>query len=78
MKVGATGRSPSRAQRCKDAKGGDRHCQKLFQTDAAKYLAGILYPVFGVLLNPMIAGAAMTFSSVSAISNALRLNRLEI
>ncbi len=40
--------------------------------------AGILYPVFGVLLSPMIASAAMTLSSVSVITNALRLNRLAI
>ena len=35
--------------------------------------AGILYPTFGILLSPMIAAAAMTLSSVSVITNALRL-----
>ena len=40
--------------------------------------AGILYPVCGFLLNPMIGGAAMAFSSVSVVSNSLRLKRKKI
>jgi Cu+-exporting ATPase len=40
--------------------------------------AGVLYPFFGMLLSPVIASVAMTFSSVSVITNALRLNRLQL
>jgi Cu+-exporting ATPase len=40
--------------------------------------AGVLYPVFGLLLSPMIAAAAMSLSSVSVVANALRLNRVKL
>ena len=40
--------------------------------------AGVLYPFFGLLLSPIVASATMTFSSVSVISNALRLRRLKL
>jgi len=40
--------------------------------------AGVLYPFFGLLLSPVVASAAMTFSSVSVIANALRLRKLAL
>ena len=50
----------------------------VYNTVGVPVAAGVLYPFFGLLLSPMIASAAMTFSSVSVISNALRLRRVEL
>jgi Cu+-exporting ATPase len=50
----------------------------VYNTVGVPVAAGVLYPFLGVLLSPMIASAAMTFSSVSVIGNALRLRRLEL
>jgi Cu+-exporting ATPase len=50
----------------------------LYNVIGVPIAAGVLYPVWGVLLSPVIASAAMTFSSVSVISNALRLRHVEL
>jgi Cu+-exporting ATPase len=50
----------------------------VYNTIGVPVAAGVLYPFFGLLLSPMIASAAMTFSSVSVIGNALRLRKVEL
>jgi Cu+-exporting ATPase len=50
----------------------------VYNTLGVPIAAGILYPFFGILLSPIIAAAAMSFSSVSVITNALRLQRIKI
>jgi len=50
----------------------------IYNTLGVPIAAGVLYPFFGLLLSPMIAAAAMSFSSVSVVSNALRLHRVKL
>jgi len=50
----------------------------IYNTLGVPIAAGILYPFFGILLSPMIAAAAMSFSSVSVIANALRLRNRSV
>ena len=50
----------------------------LYNSLGVPVAAGVLYPVFGLLLSPMIAAAAMSLSSVSVIANALRLRNVRI
>jgi Cu+-exporting ATPase len=50
----------------------------LYNSLGVPVAAGVLYPFFGVLLSPILAAAAMSFSSVSVIANALRLRHLKL
>ena len=50
----------------------------IYNTLGIPVAAGLLYPIFGILLSPMLAAAAMSFSSVSVIANSLRLNSIRL
>jgi Cu+-exporting ATPase len=50
----------------------------IYNSAGVPIAAGVLYPFFGILLSPIIAAAAMSFSSVSVITNALRLRRVHL
>ncbi|MHB8095540.1 MAG: heavy metal translocating P-type ATPase, partial [Candidatus Aminicenantales bacterium] len=50
----------------------------IYNTIGIPVAAGILYPFFGILLSPIIASVAMAFSSISVVSNSLRLRRIRI
>ena len=50
----------------------------LYNAAGVPVAAGALYPFFGLLLSPIIAGAAMSLSSVSVVGNALRLRKVKI
>ena len=50
----------------------------IYNTLGVPIAAGVLYPFFGILLSPMIAATAMSFSSVSVILNALRLKKVTL
>jgi Cu+-exporting ATPase len=50
----------------------------IYNTLGIPVAAGILYPFFGILLSPVIAAAAMSFSSVSVIINSLRLQKIKL
>jgi P-type Cu+ transporter len=50
----------------------------LYNSIGVPIAAGVLYPVFGLLLSPILAAAAMSFSSVSVITNSLRLRKVRL
>ena len=50
----------------------------IYNSAGVPVAAGVLYPLFGILLSPILAAAAMSFSSVSVITNSLRLRKVQL
>jgi site-specific DNA-cytosine methylase len=71
-------RAMARASFYDDARTASIRQTCMYNALGAPIAAGVLYPLVGLLLNPMIASAAMSFSSVSVITNALRLRKLAL
>jgi P-type Cu+ transporter len=49
-----------------------------YNTIGIPVAAGVLYPIFGVLLSPVVAAAAMSLSSVTVVTNALRMRKVKL
>ena len=74
---GIAGRAACRKRRCRNIR-QNLFFAFIYNAAGVPIAAGVLYPVFGLLLSPIIAAAAMSLSSVSVIANALRLRKIAL